>query len=180
MSITGQVKIMKVRISKGTSLLECMRQKLKDKWVLANDVRNKCSRGGGYVREVLEEAAAIGLIERTEELKRQIYYKIDPPEHGDPICQFEPDMPYDESVCPALERAIENCAESRHGNHDPQSEYCDLLHYFKREPLSSPIHRPKMDLSIHRNNVLRSFADHISHQENRYMHTRVIQPSVVV
>jgi hypothetical protein len=161
---------MKPTISRGTGLLECMRQSLKDQWVTASDVRTYCTRAGGYTREVLDEAAKCGLVEKKIESKPQFYYKIDPPpEHSNPLCTFEPDVPYDESVCVLLENAIEYCVESKHRNLDAQSEYCDLLLYFKRQLFSPSTNRRKVGLSNPHCDVVQCLADYMPHRENLYI-----------
>lgn len=120
---------------KGTTLLSCMRQHLKDRWVTANDVRTYCARAGGYTREVLDEAAKKGLIEKREEVEYKVYYRIDPPlGHDSPLCPFEPNVPYEKSVCTSLEKRIEDCVEWKHGGGRPES--CDLLDHLERETSS--------------------------------------------
>jgi hypothetical protein len=110
-----------------------MRQFLKDQWVLASDVRTHCSRGGDYTREVLEEAATCGLVEKKEESKPKIYYKIDPPPgHDEPICPFEPGVPYKKSICAIIENEIEDCIASKYENQPDQSDSCGSLARLRR------------------------------------------------
>jgi hypothetical protein len=152
---------------KGTTLLDCMRQNLKDQWVTANKVRTYCARAGGYTREVLDEAAKMGLIERKEEVKPKIYYKIDPPlGHSNPICPFEPYVTYDESVCVSLEKIIEDCVESRY--HGGRSESCDFLDYFAREKFSQLTYTPLTRDSEFRNDFLRDLEESFPYREGGY------------
>jgi hypothetical protein len=139
---------------KGTSLLSCMKENLKDQWVTASKVRSYCSRAGKYVREVLEEAAKKGLIERKEEVKRKIYYRIDPPPgHSDPICPFEPYVSYEESICASFEEIIEDCVKSKH--HRMHSESCNLLNHLERERSSQLTYTPLVSGSKSSSNFLR-------------------------
>ena len=124
---------MKATPLRGMGLLDCMRQFLKDQWVSAGDVRTHCSRGGDYTREVLEEAAKIGLVEKKEESEPKIYYRIDPPPgHNKPICPFELGVPYEESICAIIENEIENCIASKYENQPGQSDSCGSLAKLRR------------------------------------------------
>jgi hypothetical protein len=153
-----------------------MRQHLKDQWVTASEVRTYCSRAGGYAREVLQEAAKNGLVERKEEVNPQVYYKIDPPlGHSNPICLFEPHVPYEESVCVFLEKKIEDCVESRHrGGH---SESCNLLDDSRGNAFSQLTYTSLMDYSELRRHFLRDPRDSFPHGDKSHIN---IQPSAVV
>jgi hypothetical protein len=131
-----------------------MRQNLKDQWATASKVRTYCARAGGYTREVLDEAAKKGLIERREEVEHKIYYRIDPPlGHSNPICPFEPYVSYEKSVCASLEKTIEDCVESRHRG--GRSESCNLLDHFGREKFSQLTYTPLVSDSKFRSDFLR-------------------------
>ncbi len=93
----------------GETTLDCMRQKHKNQWVIADAVRNDCDRGGGYTRRVLETAAELGTIDKKTELRPVSLYRIDPKE-GEIACPIEPEKPYEETICSQLEKTIDNCA----------------------------------------------------------------------
>ena len=161
---------------KGTTLLICMRQNLKDQWVTASKVRTYCTRAGRYTREVLDEAAKMGLVERKEEVEQKIYYKIDPPlGRSDPICPFEPYVPYEESVCVSLEKRIEDCVESRH--HGRHSESCDFLDHFAREKFSQLTYTPLTRDSEFHNEFIRDLEEPFPYREGLDIN---IEASVVV
>jgi len=113
-------------------LLACMAEKLKDEWVTAYRVRSKCDRGGLYTREVLEQSARIGLIEKRKVIMRKTLYRIDPID-GEPVCPLEPNIPYEESVCQIVDEIVENCAQAKYEGQYEKMVYCDLLNYVKEE-----------------------------------------------
>jgi len=164
-------------VSKGTGLLECMRQNMKDRWVTAADVRAYCARGGDYTREVLEDAAKSGLLERMEKSEPRILYRIDPPlGFSDPVCEFEPDVPYEKSVCIAIENAIEDCAESKYSNNGTKSGSCDLVEHFKRGLFFPATSALAMDHSAFYGDFLQNRAE-LLREENPHIN---IQSSLVV
>lgn len=99
-------------IRKGESLIACMRENFKNEFVTATQIRGTCPRGGDYTREVLNEAAKYGIIERKVEMHPVTKYYIDPVDDI-VICPYEPGKPYEQSICYKIEKIIEERAELR-------------------------------------------------------------------